>query len=31
MGFVIINDFVGLGQRWFSKPPAQEQQVQPNK
>lgn len=26
MGFVIINDFVGLGERWFNKPPAQEQQ-----
>ncbi len=25
MGFVIINDFVGLGERWFSKPPDQEQ------
>jgi regulator of sigma E protease len=31
MGFVIINDFVGIGQRMFSKPPAQEQQVQPAK
>jgi regulator of sigma E protease len=31
MGFVIINDAVGLGQRFFSKPPAQEQQAQPNK
>ena len=26
MGFVIINDFVGLGERWFSKPAVQEQQ-----
>jgi regulator of sigma E protease len=26
MGFVIINDFVGLGERFLSKPPAQEQQ-----
>jgi regulator of sigma E protease len=27
MGFVIINDAVGLvGERWFTKPPAQEQQ-----
>ncbi|MGH9838538.1 MAG: RIP metalloprotease RseP [Blastocatellia bacterium] len=31
MGFVIINDVVGVGQRFFSKPPAQEQQVQPKK
>jgi regulator of sigma E protease len=31
MGFVIVNDVVGLGQRWFNKPPAQEQQVQPKK
>jgi regulator of sigma E protease len=31
MGFVIINDFVGLGERWLSKPPAQEQQAQPKK
>ncbi len=31
MGFVIVNDFVGLGERWFSKPPAQEQQAQPKK
>jgi regulator of sigma E protease len=26
MGFVIINDAVGLGQQWLNKPPAQEQQ-----
>jgi regulator of sigma E protease len=26
MGFVIINDVVSLGERWLSKPPAQEQQ-----
>ncbi|MGE0130116.1 MAG: RIP metalloprotease RseP [Blastocatellales bacterium] len=26
MGFVIINDVVGVGEKFFSKPPAQEQQ-----
>jgi hypothetical protein len=31
MGFVFVNDFVNLGKSWFSKPPAQEQQVQPAK
>ncbi len=31
MGFVFVNDFVNLGRSWFSKPPAQEQQVQPAK
>lgn len=29
MGFVFINDFVSLGERWFNKPAAQEQQAQP--
>jgi regulator of sigma E protease len=31
MGFVIINDAVGLGQRFWSKPPAAEQPAQPKK
>jgi hypothetical protein len=29
MGSVIINDAVGIGQRIFSPPPAQEQPAQP--
>ncbi len=32
MGFVIVNDFVNLGKRWLSDPPAQEQPAsQPTK
>jgi regulator of sigma E protease len=31
MGFVFVNDFVKLGRDYFSKPPAQEQPLQPGK
>jgi regulator of sigma E protease len=31
MGFVVVNDVVNIGKSYFSKPPAQEQPIQPGK